>query len=194
MTTTTTPTLKHGDHFRIGYTEFRVWTLAGFYAAQLRESADNFERYGWNPTCAADLVSFEAYRAEQRRRGSADMGASAQAAVLVGDRAEGARRAEAFHALPEFHWGDSVMLLVIEPRSGSHFNDSAVREHTLQPHGRTNRDHVTFVPVAAPAPAPADDDVSSGYKPEGAALYTGAPGSGSIRRRSVKAQPRTGRR
>jgi hypothetical protein len=101
--------LAHGTHFRIGYTEYRVWTLNGFYIDGIKEAAQNEVRYGW-PISKMYLEGLEAYKVEQRNRGSQDRGASPQAAILVGDRKEAERRANAFHALPELKDGEVIEL------------------------------------------------------------------------------------
>jgi hypothetical protein len=140
--------LRHGDRFRIGYTEYQAWTLEGFYAASLRDSADKFERHGWDPVSTIPIQTFEAYRAEQHRRGSADRGASPQAAVLVGDPVEAARRADAFRALPELSYGDHVLLYVRSTPNADTLR--AVMEKRLFTVERHHNKHVKFTPVFTP--------------------------------------------
>lgn len=124
--TATVTTLSHNDAFRMGVRPYRVWTLAGFYAeAQTRDAAN---AHRWAPE--AWMSSFDAYKAEQNKRGSADRGASPEATVLVGDRREAARRAEEFRARIELAWGDVVEIDGVQ--------------YTLT---RGNNDHGKFVPV-----------------------------------------------
>lgn len=113
--------------FRIGYTEYRVWTLAGFYADKLVEDAENEKRYGWKP--GAYMATLETYIASQR--GCRLNGASPQGAMITSDRAYNAQRAAAFQALPEVAFGEVVLL------------DGVQVVVT-----RDNNDHVKFVPVA----------------------------------------------
>src|SRR5262245_35300322 len=130
------------DSFRIGYSAYRVWTLAGFYLDELRERAEhNLAEVSrveaglahavsiqmWN--LPPWLASMETYIAEMTKRSSALRGASPQGAVLTADRADAKRRSDAFHALPEVAWGEHVLI------DGT--------EYVVT---RDNNDHVRFVP------------------------------------------------
>lgn len=157
-TTTTAKTFTHngynsgrrpGASFRIGYTEYRVWTLDGFYLDALREFAEqvtaNVARVEADlaagkttgmPNYALSLPEYHQTRdrfvAEQTKRGSALRGASPQGAMMTSDRADNQRRADAFRALPEVVWGDVVII-------------DGVR-YTVT---RDNNDHARFVAVPA---------------------------------------------